>query len=179
MVQAQTSQAEPSTSWCSSWEEVWGLRTFEHGQTLLAGLRVRLHHVPSNWPRLTSYPTAIRTIPMAQERSSSLAGLHSTPACGSLWGHQEQLHMTHCLFPTQKQQPGRDLGTKSQSFLILFIFFPTVPSLRPSKKSLLWAHPLGDGPDFKEGKAVALFSLSKDRKTIFQVPPAKQTPGCG
>lgn len=144
----------------------WGLRTFEHGQTLLAGLRVRFHHLPSGWPWLTGYPVAIRTIPMAQPRSSSLAGLHSTPACGPLWGHQEWLHMIHYLVPTRRQLPRRDHGTVNPKFFWSSSFFPHCPLPEAIKEESQWAHPLGDGPDFKEGKAVALFSLPKERKTI-------------
>ena len=63
----------------------WGPGASEHGQTLLAGLRVRVHQLPSNWPWFTSYPVAIRPVLMAQPWSCSLACLHSTPACGPLW----------------------------------------------------------------------------------------------
>lgn len=88
MVQAQTISARPKHflmqvpgSSVDVTSIDWGPGASEHGQTLLAGLRVRVHRLPSNWPWFTSYPVTIRPVLMTQPWSCSLACLHSTPAC--------------------------------------------------------------------------------------------------
>lgn len=147
----------------------WGLRIFDHGQTLLAGLRVRLHHLLA----------LVHQLPHSHKANSHGSAVEQqlgrTPQHTCLWSPVGTPGMAaHDLFPTQKQLPRRGHGTANpQAFLILFIFSSLF--LKPSEKIVLMGTSSWRWARFQAGQGCGSFFFLKREKDHFQVPPAKQT----
>lgn len=144
-----------------------GLRASEHGQTLLAGFRVRVHQLPSNWPWFTSSHKA------SSHGSAVEQQLGTSPQHTCLWSPVGTPDMAarvgDCPLPVPNSETALQVGSrqcKSQAFLILDIFFPHHPfPCSHQRRASARARPFGDGTCFKEENAVAVFSFVK-RKTI-------------